>query len=128
MKLLLVIGVGVIASFGLTVLAEVVRVNLTINSGWWLHPALPWIPLIVGTIIGFAARKQAQLAAALGLAPWSVWLVVAVNGWHSTVSRWATTLALVSVDFALGVGAAALVGRRMDRVVKGGSSPSHEHA
>ena len=129
MKLLFVIGLGVIASFGLTFLAEFFWFSSGAKTMWHIYPQFFCIPMIVGAGVGFAARRKAVLAAALSLAPWAVWLVVGVNTGHSTTSRWATTIALVSVYFAVGVGAAVLVGRRMRRsVVKGGQSPSQEHA
>jgi hypothetical protein len=129
MKLFLIIGLGIIASFGLTVLAEFLWLNSANNGIWHVRPEFFCVPMIVGAGVGLAARRQAGLAAALALAPWAVWLVVAVNAKHSTASHWATTMALVSVYFVLGVGAAVLVGRRMTRsVVKGGRSPSQEHA
>jgi hypothetical protein len=129
MKLFLIIGLGIIASFGLTVLAELFWLNSANNGIWHVRPEFFCVPMIVGAGVGLAASRQAGLAAALALAPWAVWLVVAVNARHSTASRWATTIALVSVYFVVGVGAAVLVGRRMTRsVVKGGQSPSQEHA
>jgi hypothetical protein len=129
MKLFLVIGLGIIASFGLTVLAEFFWFSSGAKTVWHVYPQFFFIPMIVGAGVGFAAKRQARLAAALSLAPWAVWLVVGVNAAHSTMSRWATTIALVSVYFALGIGAAALVGRRMARsVVKSSQSPSQEHA
>jgi hypothetical protein len=132
MKLFFVIGLGIIASFGLTVLAEFLWLN-SANNGiwriWHIRPEFFCVAMIVGAVVGLAARRQAVLAAALSLAPWAIWLVVGVNAGHSTASRWATTIALVSVYFAVGVGAAALVGRRMARsVVKSSQSPSQEHA
>lgn len=129
MKLFLVIGLGIIASFGLTVLAEFLWLNSANNGIWHIRPEFFCVAMIVGAGVGLAARRQAVLAAALSLAPWTIWLVVGVNAGHSTASRWATTIALVSVYFALGVGVAALVGRRMARsVVKSSQSPSQEHA
>jgi len=126
MKLFLVVALGMVASFGLTILAELVRFNSTTIGGWWLHPALPGVTVVVGIIVGLASGKQAPLAAALSLAPWNVWLVVAVNAGHSTMLRWASTIALVSVHFALGVGAAVLVARAMAK--RRQQSPSQRHA
>jgi hypothetical protein len=115
MKLFLIIGLGVIASFGLTVLAELLWFN-SANSGIWrVRPEFFCIPILVGGGVGLAASRQAALAASLTLAPWAGWLVVAANARQSTASRWATTVALVSVYFVVGVGAAVLVGRRMTR-------------
>ncbi len=113
MKLFLVVALGIVASFGLTILAELVRFNSTSTAHWWFHPAFPGVTVIVGAIVGLASGRQARLAAALSLAPWAVWLVVGVNGGHSTALRWATTIALVSVHFALGVGAAVLAAHAM---------------
>lgn len=127
MKLFLVIGLGIIASFGLTVLAEFFWLSSGAKTVWHVYPEFFFIPMIVGAGVGFTARRKAVLAAALSLAPWAVWLVVGVNA--STTSCWAITIALVSVYFAVGVGAAALVGRRMVRsVARSSQSPSQEHA
>jgi hypothetical protein len=121
MKLFLIIGLGIIASFGLTVLAEFLWLSSANNGIWHVRPEFLCVPMLVGVGVGVADSRQAGLAAVLSLAPWAVWLVVGVNAGHSTASRWATTIALVSVYFAVGVGAAVLVGRRMARpAVKGG--------
>ncbi|MGD0402602.1 MAG: hypothetical protein ABSB66_05340 [Candidatus Acidiferrales bacterium] len=125
MKLFLVIVLGVLASFGLTILAELVWFSSAIKGVWYVHPQFVCISVIVGLIVGVAARRQARLAAALSLAPWSVWLIVGANAGHTTMLRWATTVTLVSVYFAMGVGAAALVARSM---VKVSESPSQERA
>jgi hypothetical protein len=124
MKLLLIINLGIIASFGLTVLTEF----LWHNSTWRVYPEFLCIPVIVGVAVGLAAKRQARLAAALSLAPRAVWLIIGTNTGHWDTLRWAITTALISVYFAAGIGTAIVVGRRMDRVVKGGSSPSQEHA
>jgi hypothetical protein len=127
MKLFLVVGLGIVASFGLTVLAEFLWLNSG-NGIWHVHPEFFCIPLIVGAGVGLALSRRAVVAAALSLAPWSVTMIVGANAGHSTMSRWAITIAVVSAYFALGIGAAALVGRVMARyVAKGGQSPSQEH-
>jgi hypothetical protein len=129
MKLFLVIVLGIIASFGLTVLAEFLWFNSGAKTVWHVYPQFFVIPMIVGAGVGFVARSRAVFAAVLSLAPWAAWLVIGANGGHSTSLRWATTIALVSVYFALGVGTAFFVGGRMARsVVKGAQSPSQEHA
>jgi hypothetical protein len=115
MKLVLIIGLGIIASFGLTVVAEFVWLNSANGVIWHLHPEFFCVPIPVGAGVGLTASRQAALAAALALAPWAVWLVVGVNGRNSTTSRWATTIALVSVYFVVGLGTAVLVGRRLTR-------------
>ena len=129
MKLFFVIALGVFASFALTILGEQMIFGSMSQRARLLFPELLVVTLVVGVLVGLIARHKAGIAAALSLAPWAVWLVIATNAGHSTVSRWATTTAVVSVYFALGVGAAALVGRRMARyAAKGGHSPSQEHA
>jgi hypothetical protein len=128
MKMFLVVGLGIVASFGLTVLAEFLWLN-SANGIWHVHPEFFCIPVIVGAGVGLAVSRRAVLAAALSLAPWSATMIVGANAGHSTMSRWAITIALVSAYFALGIGTAALVGRVMARyLVKGGQSPSQEHA
>lgn len=129
MKLFLVICLGIVASFGLTVLAELLWFSAGARTVWHVYPQFFCIPVIVGVGVGFAVKSRAGWAAALSLAPWAVWLVVGVNAGHSSASRWATTMALVFSYFALGVGAAVLLGRRMAHSTSSGSqSPSQEHA
>ena len=129
MRMIAAIVFGVVLSFGLTIFGEYVVVNAMSNRFLGVGVLCPSIALIVGASAGLANRSKARIAAALSLAPWTVWLVIATNAGHSTVSRWVTTTALVSVCLALGVGAAALVGRRMNRsTMKGSKSPSQEHA
>jgi hypothetical protein len=121
MKLFLIVGLGVIASFGLTILAEFLWLTSASSGIWHIRPEFFGVPIIVGAGVGLAARKQAGLAAVLALAPWALWLLMAVNARHSTAARWATTIILVAVYFMVGLGAAILVGRRMTRsVAKGG--------
>ena len=125
MKLFVVIVFGVFASFALTILSEQILFSSMATSVRLLFPEFPVVALTVGVLVGLLVREKARVAAALSLAPWSVWLIVASNGSHSTVSRWVTTIAVVSVCFALGVGAAAFVGGRMARsAARGGRSPS----
>jgi hypothetical protein len=113
MKFLLVVGGGVIASFGLTILAEFVWFN-SANSGFWhLYPEFILIPVIIGATIGIAAKKKAAAAAAWALAPWSAWLVMGASFRHAPILHLATTVGVVLTCFGFGVGTAALVGRRM---------------
>ncbi len=129
MKLFLAIVLGIVASFALTILSEFIWFSSTTNKVWRLYPEFFGVAVIVGALVGLTARKQARLAAALSLAPWSLSLVVGANTGHSTMSRWTTTIALVSMYFALGVVVAALVGRRMTRsAARGSHSPSQGHA
>ena len=111
MKLFLIIGLGIVASFGLTVLAEFLWLKSAHNGIWHVRPEFLCVPMIVGVGVGLAAKRQAGLAGGLSLAPWAVWLVLGVNAGQSTAPLWATTIALVSMYFAVGVGAAVLVGR-----------------
>ncbi len=117
----LVIVMGILASFGLTILSVLIWYNTSANRVWRMYPEFCGVAVIVGAIVGLAARKQARVAAALSLAPWSVALVVGANAGGSSLSRWAITIGLVSAYFALGVGAAALVGHRMARSSARGS-------
>jgi hypothetical protein len=117
MKLVVAVILGVFASFPLTILGEQIVFYSMSQRVRILFPELLVVALIVGALVGLVVRDKARIAAALSLAPWAVWLVLATNAGHSTVSRWIMTTAVVSVYFALGVGAAALVGRRMARSV-----------
>jgi len=130
MKLFVVIVLGVLASFALTILAEQIVFSSMPKSARLLFPELLVVAVTVGALVGLMGRHKARIAAALSLAPWAVWLILATNGSQSTVSRWVTTIAVVSVYFALGIGAAALVGGRMARSAArgGGRSPSQGHA
>lgn len=128
-RLAAVIALGIIASFGLTVLAEFLWFSSGAKAIWHVYPEFFCVPMMVGAGVGFASRRQAGLAAALSLAPWAVWLIVGVNAGHSTTLRWSTTIALVSVYFVLGVGAAVVAGRRVGRYAnKRSETPSQEHA
>lgn len=116
MKLFLGIVLGMLASFVLTILGEVVVFSGSMPKGVrLLFLEFPVVALAVGTLVAIIVRDKARVAAALSLIPWTIWLIVATNGSHSTVSRWVTTIAVVSVCFALGVGAAAFVSGRLSR-------------
>jgi len=129
MKLFLVIALGVFASFALTILGEQIVFGSMSQSARLLFPELLVVALVVGALVGLVARHKARIAAALSLAPWAVWLVIATNAGHSTISRWVTTITVVSVCFALGIGAAAFVSGRMARsAARGSQSPSQGHA
>ena len=113
MKLVVVVILGVFASFALTILSEQILFSSMTASVRLLFLEFPLVALTVGALVGLLVREKARLAAALSLAPWAVWLIVATNESHSTVLHWVTTIAVVSVCFALGIGAAAFVGGRM---------------
>jgi Ni/Fe-hydrogenase subunit HybB-like protein len=129
MKLFVVIVLGVFASFALTILSEQLVFGL-ISKGARLPFAElgvvnPLIALIVGTLAGLFMKNKTRVAAALSLAPWTVWLVLATNGSHSTVSRWATLIVIGLLYLALGIGAAIFVGGRMAHTsARGSHSPS----
>jgi hypothetical protein len=125
MKSFFVIVLGVFASFALTILGEQILFSSASPSVRLLFPEFPAVALTVGVLIGLIVREKARVAAASALAPWSIWLIVTTNGNHSTVSRWVTTIAVISVCFALGIGAAAFVGSRLARsAAQGSRSPS----
>src|ERR1700694_24876 len=90
MKLLLAIVLGIVASFGLTILSELIWFSSATNKVWRLYPEFFGVAVIVGALVGLTARKQARVAAALSLTPWCVSLVVGANG-GQTSSRWAIT-------------------------------------
>lgn len=129
MKMIAAIGLGLVLSFGLTIVGASLATNFTSIRFLEIGVLCPLIALAVGASAGLVVRKRARIAAALSLAPWAIWLVLATNAGHSTISRWVTTTAVVSVYFALGVGAAGLLSRRMGRYsIRGGRSQSQEHS
>ncbi len=110
MKFVLAITLGIVASFGLTILSELIWFNSSANNVWRLYPEFFTVAVIAGALVGLVARKRARVAAALGLAPWCISLVVRAN-MGKPLSHWAITIGLVAVYLALGVGAAHLVGK-----------------
>ena len=116
MKLFLVIVLGVFASFALTILGEQILFSSATPSVRLLFPEFPVVALTVGVLMGVLVKEKARVAAAFALAPWSIWLIVGTNGSHSTVSRWVTTIAVILVCFAMGIGSATLVGSRLGRL------------
>jgi hypothetical protein len=112
MKLFLAVLLGIFASFGLTILAELVLFTGSIpKSARLFFPEFPAVTVTVGVLIGLIVRGKPQTAAALSLIPWTVWLVLATNGKHSSVSRWLITVVIVSIYSAIGVGASVLAAR-----------------
>jgi hypothetical protein len=129
MKLFIVIVLGVFASFALTILSEQLVFGLMSKGARLPFAELvvinPLIAIIVGILAGLLSRGNARLAAAWSLAPWIVWLVLATNGMHSTVFRWATTIATGLLYLAAGIGAAVFVaGRMANSSTKDSHSPS----
>ena len=115
MKLVITVALGVLASFALTVFSEMIVFSYI--SAHTRFPELLVVALIVGALVGLVAKEKARTAAGLSLAPWALWLIFSTNGSSSPLLRWVTTVALVSLYFAFGVGVAAFVGRRMTRPV-----------
>jgi hypothetical protein len=130
MKLFVGVVVGVLASFALTILAALVAFSSWMPNSVGLLPLeLPLVALVVGVLVGLIVRDRARIAAALSLTPWAIWLILATNWSQSSVSRWVTTIGVVSVCVALGIGAAAFVGGRMARSAgKSSDSVSQGHA
>ena len=111
--LFLAVVLGIVASFGLTILSEVVLFSSWMpKSARLLFAEFPVVAVVVGILVGFIAKERARVAAGLSLAPWAAWLIVATNWTHSTISRWATTVIVISLCVALGICAAHFVGRR----------------
>ena len=112
MKLFLTVLLGIFASFALTILAELLLFSSSIPStARLLLPEFPVVTASVGILVGLIIRDKARIAAVLSLTPWTVWLIIATNWNHSSVSRWLITVVLVSIYSAVGVGAAVLVAR-----------------
>ena len=112
MKLFLTVLLGIFASFALTILAELLLFSSSIPStARLLVPEFPVVTSSVGILVGLIIRDKARIAAVLSLTPWTVWLIIATNWNHSSVSRWLITFVVVSIYFAVGVGAAVLVAR-----------------
>jgi hypothetical protein len=114
LKLFLVICVGIVASFGLTVFAEVLWLN-SASRVWRIHPEFFCIPVIVGGGVGLAVSRKAKLAAALSLAPWGLTMILGANTGRPSLSHWAISIVLVSAYSMLGVGAAELARRVINR-------------
>lgn len=119
MKLVAAVLVGVLATFGFTIVGEFVAMNLR-NKGTHLPFAelavgCPLIALMVGSLIGLIAKEKAKVAAALGIAPWVIFLMLGAGRGHTTASWWVIMLAVASIYLALGIAAATLVGGRMVR-------------
>lgn len=133
MRLLVAVILGVFASFGLTILGELIVIR-SITMGAHLPFAElavggPLVALTVGSLIGLIVKERARVAAALGLAPWIAVLLIVTGRGHSGLSWWAILIAAASIYLALGIGAAAFVGGRMAHSsTRGAHSPSHGHA
>jgi hypothetical protein len=120
-RLVAAVLLGAFVTFALTVVGETAAMSLR-DEGTRLPyfetaVALPLIALIVGSLIGLIAQKKAPLAAILGLAPWVVYMLVETGRGHMALSWWTILIALASIYFGLGIGAAVFVSRRMNRSV-----------
>jgi hypothetical protein len=122
MKMVAAAFVGVFATFGLTIAMGSFVMN-QIGAGsrlpfFELVIGCPLISLVVGALIGLIAKERARAAAALGIAPWVIFLAFgAGKGRHigPATSWWLIMLAAVSIYLGLGIVAAAFVGGRMIR-------------
>jgi hypothetical protein len=133
MKLSVAVVLGVLASFGLTILGELAVIRSRAMGTHLPFAELavggPFVALTVGAFIGLIAKERARVAAALGLAPWIAVLLIGAGRGHSGFSWWTILITATSIYLALGIAAAALVGRRMVRASSGGShSPFQGHS
>jgi len=117
MKLVAAVLLGVFATFGLTIGGEFFVMTLLAKGVHLPFAELvvgcPLIALVVGSLIGVVAKEKALIAAALGIAPWVIFLVLGAGRGRTSASWWLIMLAAASIYLALGIAAAALVGGRM---------------
>jgi hypothetical protein len=125
MKLSAVLALGIFSSFILTLLGFLIATNTNypgIVIGYGLVLILnPLVALTCGCLIGLVARgKDTARTAALGLAPWLIFLIVSVGRTHlhSSSRWWAEMLFSMAVNLSLGIGAAVFVGGRKIRAVQ----------
>jgi hypothetical protein len=119
MKLVTAVLLGVLATFGLTIVGEFFVMNV-LAKGVRLPFAemvvgCPLIALVVGSLIGLVAKEKALVAAALAIAPWAIFLVLGAGRGRTAFSWWVIMLAAATIYLGLGIAAAALVGGRMVR-------------
>src|SRR5450432_115917 len=98
MKLVAAVLVGVFATFGFTIVGESLVTNL-VAAGARLPFAetavvCPLIALLVGALVGLIAKEKARAAAALGIAPWIIFLLLAAGRGRTAVSWWVIMLAV----------------------------------
>jgi hypothetical protein len=68
---------------------------------------------MVGSLIGLIAKEKAQTAAALGIAPWIIFMALGAGRGHTAASWWVIMLTVSSIHLLLGIAAATLVGGRL---------------
>lgn len=119
MKKLIVVVLGVFASFALTILSARILFRFASNDAALRfgvrYVSSPLIALAVGALVGLAIRDKARAVAALSLAPWALWIVLTTNWSVATLSQMAMTIVSAVVYLALGISAAVFVGGRMAR-------------
>ncbi len=117
MKKLIVVVLGVLASFVLTILSARILFRFATNEAALRfavrYVSSPLIALAVGALVGLAIRDKARVVAALSLTPWALWIVLTTNWSVATLSQMAITIVSVAVYLSLGISAAAFVGGRM---------------
>jgi hypothetical protein len=77
----------------------------------------PLVAMIVGSLIGLLARKNALLAAILVFATCLVYALLKTGRVHEGLSWWLILIALVSIYLGLGISAAICMSRVMNRSV-----------
>jgi|SRR5215472_3807580 len=111
MKLVFTVMLGIFASFAVTVLAEWLLIYSAPRAVLHVYPEFPIVAISVGALVGLIERNKTSIAAALSLAPWSVFMIVGTNRNCSCPSKWLITIVLFTIYSAVGVGAAILAAR-----------------
>ena len=117
MKKIAIVILGVLTSFGLTILAARILFRFA-STDSDLRFAIryissPLIAVVVGYLVGLVSRDGAKFVAGLALVPWTLWFVLTTNWRAAAFSQIAITIASAVVYLALGVGAAAIAGKQM---------------
>jgi hypothetical protein len=133
MKKFLVILLAACASFGLTILSSMIVFSQISSDAAqrfaFRYVSSPLIAVIVGVLVGLVVRDRVRIVAALGLAPWTLWVVFATNWRVASVSHKVLTIVSATVYLSLGIGVAVFVGSRMAHsAARGSQSPSQGHA
>jgi hypothetical protein len=115
MKLVLTVVLGIVASFAVTVLAEWLLLYSAPRAVLRVYPEFPMVAVFVGVLVGLIERNKTSIAAALSLAPWSVFMILGTNRNNSSASKWLITIVLFTIYSAVGVGAAVLAARIVRR-------------
>ncbi len=91
MKKLIVVVLGVLASFVLTILSARILFRFATNDAALRfavrYVSSPLIALAVGALVGLAIRDKARVVAALSLTPWALWIVLTTNWSVATLSQ-----------------------------------------